>query len=92
MEARCSSFRVCTSPDSVSALPGGGYYCCALPSLECVPALMLFVIPASLLPRTELNQLTGIAALLTFPLDIDDIEEQEEAEQQQRLQDDEDDA
>lgn len=53
---------------------------------------MLFVIPASLLPRAELNQLTGIAALLTFPLDIDDIEEQEEAEQQQRLQDDEDDA
>lgn len=27
--------------------------------------------------RTELNQLTGIAAMLTFPLDVEVVEEEE---------------
>jgi len=36
--------------------------------------------------RTELNQITGIAAILTFPLDVEvvEAEEREEAEERQR--------
>jgi hypothetical protein len=57
--------------------------------------------PSSLFPPLsrpfrfkELNQLTGIAALLTFPLDIEDVLEEErmeaeEKEKSHRLQDEE---
>lgn len=39
--------------------------------------------------RTELNQLTGIAAILTYPLDIEVVEEEErvEAEERKRKED-----
>ena len=36
-------------------------------------------------PLLELNQLTGIAAILTFPLDVDAVEA-EEAEERARLE------
>ena len=38
------------------------------------------------LKHTELNQLTGIAAILTFPLDVEvvEAEEREEAEEKAR--------
>ena len=32
---------------------------------------------------TELNQLTGIAAILTYPLDIEVVEEEERVEQEE---------
>lgn len=34
--------------------------------------------------RTELNQLTGIAAILTYPLDIEVVEEEERVEAEER--------
>lgn len=41
---------------------------------------------------TELNQLTGIAAILTFPLDIEVVEaEEREAEEQQKRREEEED-
>jgi protein pelota len=36
-----------------------------------------------------LNQLTGIAAILTYPLDIEDVEREEE-EERERLKEEED--
>ena len=42
---------------------------------------------------TELNQLTGIAAILTFPLDVEVVEaEEREAEEEKRRQEDDQDA
>jgi len=40
--------------------------------------------------RAELNQLTGIAAILTYPLDIEVVEEEErvEAEEKKRKEED----
>jgi hypothetical protein len=45
--------------------------------------LLLLLPPLQLARPIELNQLTGIAALLTFPLDIEDVleEERQEAEE-----------
>jgi hypothetical protein len=43
---------------------------------------------------TELNQLTGIAAILTFPLDVEivEMEEREAKEESGRIQDEQGDA
>lgn len=52
----------------------------------------MFVIPGILnKPHTELNQLTGIAAILTFPLDVEvvEAEEREEEEAQKRQEEEE---
>lgn len=38
---------------------------------------------AETLPDAELNQLTGIAAILTYPLDIEVVEEEERAEREE---------
>lgn len=35
-------------------------------------------------PLTELNQLTGIAAILTFPLDVEVVEAEEREEEEDR--------
>ena len=34
-------------------------------------------------PHTELNQLTGIAAILTFPLDVEVVEAEEREEEEE---------
>jgi len=41
-------------------------------------------------PRTELNQLTGIAAILTFPLDVEVVEAEEREEEEARKRQEED--
>lgn len=51
----------------------------------------LLIVDLMELYHPELNQLTGIAAILTFPLDVEvvEAEEREEAEAQKRGQEEE---
>jgi len=47
----------------------------------------LYQVPDSHVTLSELNQLTGIAAILTFPLDIEVVEaEEREAEEERKRQ------
>ena len=49
-----------------------------------VSVLPLFMITRVLIkPHTELNQLTGIAAILTFPLDVEVVEAEEREEEEE---------
>jgi protein pelota len=43
-----------------------------------------FMFPSPYQPSTELNQLTGIAAILTFPLDVEIVEAEEREEEEAR--------
>jgi hypothetical protein len=53
--------------------------CTNLASVRCLPLRYLFLLTRSF--HLELNQLTGIAAILTFPLDVE-VVEAEEAEEE----------
>lgn len=51
----------------------------------------LYQVPDSHVTLSELNQLTGIAAILTFPLDIEVVEaEEREAEEERKRQEEQD--
>jgi len=51
----------------------------------------LYQVQDSKTSLTELNQLTGIAAILTFPLDIEVVEaEEREAEEERKRQEEQD--